>query len=102
MLIDLCLKMIQPDKNGCLNWKWAVTSGGYGTFKLHKKSTRVHRYLLARALNLDYNDHSWVAMHRCNNKLCVNVDHLMVGNNDLNVEHSNITLKLEQEKACLI
>ncbi len=101
MEIYSAIKSIIPDKDGCLNWKWSTGSNGYARLRIGKKKVTVSRYILAKAFNLNYNDHSWEAMHKCNNSSCVNIDHLIVGDSKLNGTHSKISRKLEQEKSML-
>jgi hypothetical protein len=74
-------KVVIDKATGCWNWT-GCTSHGYGVIGINKKQLLVHRYsyeyhyghILAGAL----------ITHKCNNKLCVNPEHLQPGNH-----HSN-------------
>ena len=67
------------DKNGC--WIWVLgTSGGYGRLKIGRKNYRAHRLSLWAFEKLeDIDDTELISRHQCGNKLCVNPEHLEVG-----------------------
>lgn len=81
-------KFIKRD-SGC--WKWVASIstgkyGGYGSFRFKGKMCRAHRisWILYRGPippNMDI-------LHRCNNKKCVNPEHLYVGTQYENVQDS--------------
>lgn len=67
--------VVEP--SGC--WKWtAHTQNGYGSINYHYKQRGAHRisWMLHRG---EIPRDKWV-LHKCNNKLCVNPDHLYLGN----------------------
>ena len=61
---------------GCWNWKGATRSG-YGAIKDKQKVVNSHRYFYIQFKGEIPN--GLVVRHTCNNKLCVNPDHLVLG-----------------------
>lgn len=70
-------------QNGCHIWKGSVIPiSGYGRMKIDGKATRAHR--IAYVLFKGPISEDKIIMHSCNNKLCVNSDHLKEGTNTEN------------------
>lgn len=72
-------------KTGCFIWLGRFSDGypiGTGNFnwltnvKHNWKTVRVHRYLLARKLKVNYQDINYHAHHECRNTRCINISHL--------------------------
>ncbi|UAW07638.1 hypothetical protein JJDCOOPL_00008 [Salmonella phage STP-SP1] len=82
----------EVDYNGCWNWKGA-TASGYGVIVLNRKVAAEHgvgrNYQTHRA---SYEIHHGpipegnVVRHKCDNKLCLNPDHLEVGTQRENIQ----------------
>jgi hypothetical protein len=73
---DLVLKYKRPivvDTNGCWNWLGSISSQGYGIFN-HKLVFGVTYAEYVGPCPLDR-----VLCHKCNNKRCVNPNHLYIG-----------------------
>jgi hypothetical protein len=93
---------VEKTPGGCWNWKASAGSHGYGqTFD--GKVTTAHRFSWKLAHG-KYPD-GWV-LHRCNNRLCVNPDHLYEGGHMENMDdmargcyHSKRKLTNEQARA---
>lgn len=63
-------------KNGCMIWLGALTNSGYPKAGgIESKTMMVHRYV---ALGHDRPTDT-VVMHTCDNSLCINPEHLVVG-----------------------
>lgn len=78
--------------NGCWLWLGAINpTTGYGQFKYHGKTIRVHRFIAFRSLGLEIPEYtgdyptSEVVMHLCETTLCINPDHLKIGTQSENI-----------------
>lgn len=102
------LAKVRIDEVGCWIWMAAKNSQGYGAFRIvHEKLISAHHaaYLLFVGPIPD----GQVIRHRCDIKLCVNPEHLLVGTfGDNNMDavnrdrHKRIGRKLTQEQAEMV
>lgn len=74
-IMDIFPNRISPEPNsGCWLWDAAVASHGYGTFSKNKTAHRYSCELLHGKI-----PHGMMALHTCDNKLCVNPQHIYIG-----------------------
>jgi len=71
------------EKTGCLIWQSCIHPCGYGRFKIKGKTQLAHRV----AWVLEYGEipEDILVLHKCNNRLCVNVKHLKLGTHQDNM-----------------
>lgn len=72
----------------CWNWKGAVDGRGYGQLRWMNRTARSHRisYELTHGpIPRGAGHHGAVVMHSCDNKLCCNPAHLVLGDHVANM-----------------
>lgn len=68
--------------NGCLEWQGSISSSGYGTVKQEGLARSTH----VVAWTLTYGEPSDWVLHRCDNRKCVDPNHLFIGSRQDNVD----------------
>ena len=72
----------------CWNWIGSIAKNGYGTYPTAKKYWGTHwAHRIAYILNKGDIPVGMEVMHECNNKLCVNPNHLTIGTHQQNENH---------------
>lgn len=80
---ELCdvLKNYSVSENGCWEWEGHVSIHGYGTVRWRGKNYRVHAASLAQVIE---NPGGKMACHTCDNRKCLNPQHLYWGDSQTN------------------
>ncbi|MDQ7745426.1 HNH endonuclease [Hydrogenophaga pseudoflava] len=68
---------IAVQENGCWNWTGCLNSNGYGQIRVSGRSVLAHRASFETAVRKLSRDEQ--VLHRCDNPLCCNPDHLFTG-----------------------
>lgn len=71
----------------CWPWTSGTFSGRYGRYSLAGQARLAHR--CAYEATHGPISHGLFVMHKCNNKLCCNPDHLTLGSNSENQRHAS-------------
>lgn len=83
-ILDRLINRIVKDHKDCWLWTGPINNAGYGMMNTCKgidypRMATVHRIMMVEYTNkIKYGDDVEV-LHKCGNKLCVNPDHLTIG-----------------------
>jgi hypothetical protein len=66
-----------PLESGCIPWRGTVGANGYGTLSVNNKHVYAHR--IAYELFKEPIPEGFLVRHSCDNRICVNHEHLLIG-----------------------
>ncbi len=82
--LDYYLSNTITTSTGCIEWKGHLETCGYGAVHFLGKTKRLHRFIWEQLKGSIPNDAH--VLHKCDNRKCINIDHLFLGTHQDNMK----------------
>lgn len=93
---DFMLLNSTLDSNGCWNWERRLRRNGYGSLSVNYKNISAHR--MAYEVFVGRIPDSLCVCHKCDNRRCINPDHLFLGTRKDNMQDCKAKGRLSTKK----
>lgn len=88
-------KVAKAEGDACWEWLGKIHDHGYGLFTINKKHARAHR--VAWEMTHGQIPVGHIVRHRCDNRSCVRVDHLLLGTHGQNADDATSRKRLPRK-----
>jgi len=78
-------KIEKNEKTGCWEWQGALAGNGYAQISVNGETKNVHR-IMQQKFNGGYTEEKPFTLHSCDNRKCVNPEHLSRGSHQDNMD----------------
>ena len=88
---DKMIHKVEISISGCWEWQGSLSKSGYGKSSYLNKSWRSHRLMFF----FEYGYEPKMVLHECDNRRCINPDHLYAGDH-----HKNMADMVVRKRSC--